>query len=389
MKIEVVTPDADGDRGGFGARVHMLLLMLSQFADVQCLLTAWSRQPEIARVTYGFFPLPEGRFDRVRLLRDFYSTRRPNRPAWPRPELLLVENLNLLASTRNLPDVPVILDEHNVYWELQRYDLYNRPFFQAGVGRNPVVRKVLRPWLLRRATQFEEEAIRRADGILSTSEGDREKIVARIPAARHKIHVVPNCVDATVVRPSPPEEETASVLFAGNFNYVPNLEAAEVIAQHLAPELPLIPFALVGNDPPTHIPLPQNVKVLGHVNNLGPFLARAGVCIAPLLHGSGTRIKILTYLAAGKAVVATTKACEGLDVVNERHLLLRDDWSGFVAATRRLLGDPVWRLELGTEGRKLVEERYDWHAQVPTLRRALEAVMIEAGTIPRGGARNE
>lgn len=371
LKVEVVTPDADPDRGGFGARVHMILLMLSRFAETRCLLTAWRQHPTVDRVKYAFSPLPHDPLERLRLLRTFYSTRRPRRPDWPRPDVLVVENLDLLAATRNLPEVPVVLDEHNVYWNLQKYDLLNRPFFESGLGRRRSVQRLLVPGLLRRATRFEEDALRRVDGVLVTSEADREAIVARVPEAETKAHVVPNCVDASRFTPGPPEQETASVLFAGNFNYVPNREAALVIASTLAPALPLIPFLLVGKDPPENLPLPRNARALGHVDDLAPYLAKAGVCIAPLLHGSGTRIKILTYLAAGKAVVATTKACEGLDVVNERHLLIRDDWQGFVAGTLRLLGDPVWRLELGREGRKLVEQRYDWRAQVPALRRAL------------------
>jgi glycosyltransferase involved in cell wall biosynthesis len=168
--------------------------------------------------------------------------------------------------------------------------------------------------------------------------------------------------------------ETASVLFAGNFNYVPNREAGNIITNTLAPDLPMIPFLLVGKDPPKDLTKRPNVVVMGYVDDLSLLLAKAGVCIAPLLHGSGTRIKILTYLAAGKAVVATTKSCEGLEVVNEKHLLIRDDWYAFTAAIQRLLGDPVWRLELGRAGRRFVEENYDWRTQAPKLRRSLEAV---------------
>jgi glycosyltransferase involved in cell wall biosynthesis len=374
VRIEVVTPDADPDRGGFGARVHMILLMLSRFAETRCLLTSWRRHPVLDEVEYIFSPLPRSPLERLRLLRTFYSTRRPLRPDWPRPDLLLVESLDFLAAAKNLPDVPVVLDEHNVYWDLQKYDLLNREFFRSGIGSRASIQRVLAPGLLRRAFRFEAKAIRRVDGVLVTSEGDRDTIVDRIPEAAPKVHVVPNCVDATRFRPGPPEQETAAVLFTGNFNYVPNREAAEVIASTLAPALPLIPFLLVGKDLPPDMPLPNNVVAMGHVDDISPLLVKTGVCIAPLLHGSGTRIKILTYLAAGKAVVATTKACEGLDVVNERHLLIRDDWTGFVAGTLRLLGDPVWRLDLGRAGRKLVEQKYDWRAHGPSLRKALEAV---------------
>lgn len=377
MNIEVVTPDADGDRGGFGARVHVLLLALSQFADVRCLLTSWPVEPDVPHVTYAVAPMPRDSLARLRMLRTFYSTRAPERPPWPRPDVLLVETLDLLASTKNLAGVPVVLDEHNVYWDLLQYDMLNRPFFQSGFGTRRIVHRILIPWLLRRATRFERRAIESVDAVLVTSEADRAKILSRIPQAASKVHVVPNVVDLARYPVANPQAETGSVLFAGNFNYVPNREAGFIVTETLAPSLREVPFVLVGKDPPTELRPQPNVNVRGHVADLGPILAQSSVCIAPLVHGSGTRIKILTYLAAGKAVVATAKACEGLEVVDGRHLLIRDDWGSFAIGIRDLLDSPTKRAALGREGRHLVEQQYDWHALVPKLTRIFESV---AGT---------
>lgn len=375
MNVEVVTPDADGNQGGFGARVHMNLLMLSQFADVQCLLTSWPGQPTVPRVTYAVTSTPEGWLERSRLLFNFYSMRPPNRPKWPRPDLLLVENLHLLGSTRNLPNVPVILDEHNIYWELLEYDMHNLPFFRSGPGRRRSVQRILTPWLLKRATRFEEKAIERVDAVLVTSEQDRAKILARINGAGSKVQVLPNSVDVSRYPIDDTDPESASVLFAGNFNYVPNREAASIIANSLAPKLPESHFVLVGNDPPWEFRIPGRVSVQGHVHDLNPILAKSAVCIAPLIHGSGTRIKILTYLAARKGVVATTKACEGLDVLNGRHLLIRDDWDSFASAIRELLEDPERRSALGREGRNLVERKYTWRANTQRLEKIVDDVV--------------
>ena len=121
---------------------------------------------------------------------------------------------------------------------------------------------------------------------------------------------------------------------------------------------------MVGSDPPTEILEGRNVEVAGYVKDLDSVLGRAAVCIAPLKHGSGTRLKILTYLAAGKAVVATSKACEGLDVQDGVHLLIRDEAGEFTSAIRGILANPDLRRRLGTEGRKLIETTYDWRVYV-------------------------
>jgi len=69
-----------------------------------------------------------------------------------------------------------------------------------------------------------------------------------------------------------------------------------------------------------------------------------------------------------RAVVATTKACEGLPVRDGQHLLIRDGPIEFRNAIHNLLEDPVSRQRLGTSGRALVESAFDWPAHVPALR---------------------
>jgi glycosyltransferase involved in cell wall biosynthesis len=363
VDVEVVTSEANPEQGSFGARAHSLLLMLSQFARVHCLLTASPEHARIPGVTFAYAPLPKETLVRARRSPEVYATRPPDRPAWPRPDVLVVQNLDALAARQNLPDVPVVLDDPTLSWDRLRFRARSLPGAQSAS-------------LLRGAVQFEEDAIREVQGVLASSKAVREEILARAPEAGPKIHLVRDSVDTSHFRVTAPEDETASALFVGDFTEIPNREAATVVVGEFAPKLPLIPFLLVGRQPPANLRSVRNVLVMGHVEDLRPVLARAGVCIAPLVHGSGARIKILTYLAAGKAVVATTRACEGLGVVSERHLLVRDGWPSFVAGIRRLLGDPVWRLELGRAGRDLVKHEYDWRLLVPDLKHALEDAIL-------------
>ena len=74
-----------------------------------------------------------------------------------------------------------------------------------------------------------------------------------------------------------------------------------------------------------------------------PFLDRATVVVAPLRLGGGIRVKILDALAAGKAVVASTLAVEGLDIVAGEHCLVADTDDEIVAAISALLGDAALR----------------------------------------------
>jgi glycosyltransferase involved in cell wall biosynthesis len=211
-----------------------------------------------------------------------------------------------------------------------------------------------------------------------TSEVDRLAIVKESPELAPKIRVLPNTVDVQRIPAMPDPPGSRDVLFVGDFNYVPNQEAAEFVSRSLAPSIPSARFLLVGSSPPPDPRRPSNVTVTGRIPDLHRVLQTAAVCIAPLFHGSGTRVKILTYLAAARPVVATSKACEGLPVLDGVHLIIRDDPTEFQDAVENLLGDPEARRQLGMGGRELVESELDWRVHVPLLKEISAEVCSES-----------
>ncbi len=371
MEISILTYDADPDHGGFGARVDGLVRSFAAFADVRVILTDWFGGKHVPGVVYEECPLPETRATRLKRLRTYYRTDFPSiRHHFG--DIVVVETLELWGMVSRTQGPPRILDEHNVYWEVLKYEMGRSPFFSTGLGRSAVVQRALQPYLWRRAKRYEVTAIRGADATLVTSEADRARLLEELPELSPRVRIVPNTVAVERYPDFSVMETTDEVLFVGNFNYAPNQQAATYVMRHLASQLPQARFLLVGAGAPSVPATLPNVSAPGHVADLNEILKRASVCVAPLLHGSGTRLKILTYLASGKAVVATTKAAEGLEVVDGTHLLLRDDPDGFRGAVRALLGNPDLRHVLGENGRRLVRERYDWRTNVAPLRELAE-----------------
>ncbi|MFQ5918532.1 MAG: glycosyltransferase family 4 protein [Thermoplasmata archaeon] len=379
MRVEIITFDADPDRGGFGTRVHSIASMFAQSAEVNVVRTSWFEGPEIPGVRYEDVPLKDGLRSRLRRLRTYYKTDFPRRQAREPPTFTIVESPDLVGLHQYGDDTPLVLDEHNVYWDLLRHEMVNAPFFRTWPGRSRLVQRWLIPRLLKRARAFEQGVLRRATRTLVTSEADRSRILQELPELEARVRVLPNCIDLAGIPIAQGGVEAATVLFVGNYNFIPNREAAVFISQTLAPSLPEAKFVLVGADPPTEAVQAENVSAPGYVKDLQGVLATANVCIAPLEHGSGTRLKILTYLAAGKAVVATTKACEGLEVQDGVHLLIRDDAEAFSAAVRQILADSALQRRLGSEGRKLVETKYDWRVYVGWAREFAVEVQEAAG----------
>ena len=166
-------------------------------------------------------------------------------------------------------------------------------------------------------------------------------------------------------RPAPTGEGPGrGVVFVGSFAHAPNLEAALRLAREIHPRvrsrLPDAELTLVGADPPPDLAGLPGVVVTGRVPDAAAFVNAAAVVAAPLESGAGVRIKVLDALARGKPLVATTRAVEGLELVDGEHALVRDDDVAFADALVALLDDPAARGRLGAAGRAWAQSNLSW-----------------------------
>lgn len=190
---------------------------------------------------------------------------------------------------------------------------------------------------------------------------------ARVCAGRARIRALPNVLDVASYAPRQ-GAGSHDILLAGDFGYAPNVVGARLLRDRVLPEVRrLVPEArliLVGRDQYGHaraLERSPDVVVTGEVPDTRPYLREAGVVAVPILHGGGTRYKILEALAVGLPVVSTPLGAEGLDVRDGAHLLLRDV-DDFADAIVSVLRDPSWGMELGRNGRRLVESSYSLEA---------------------------
>jgi len=206
--------------------------------------------------------------------------------------------------------------------------------------------------------RLEEQWISKFDVVLAASEADRIRI------AHPNTIVYPNAlpwIDAPMV------ETENCIIFSGNLEYHPNIEAVRWFAQSAWPVLRAnnegliwklvgrnqeAVTGIVGGDP--------RILLTGPVDDAVAEIARARVVVVPLLSGSGTRFKILEAWAAKRAVVSTPIGAEGLEARGGEHLLLAKE--KFAQTVQQLLGDPQQAAALGETGRRLYEQKYTWPA---------------------------
>jgi glycosyltransferase involved in cell wall biosynthesis len=174
-------------------------------------------------------------------------------------------------------------------------------------------------------------------------------------------------------------EGARAVLFTGTLNYTPNIQAAIHLAQTIMPLVwrvePGMRLCIAGKDPTEPVlalASDSRIEILSNPTDMRRVAERAAIAVVPLQIGGGTRIKILEALAWGLPVVSTARGCEGLEVVDNETILIRDEPQAFADAIIELITDHARRNSLRNAGRQLVEARYDWQGIFPKLEAAME-----------------
>jgi len=270
-------------------------------------------------------------------------------------DLCQVESSQLLAGLGLQHTVPVILDEHNLEFELQRRvsqeerSLLRRAF--AGLEYCKVRREEMAVW-------------RQIDGCALTS--TRELAVLRAAVRDVPATVVPNGVDVEYFSDAGVKPDRQNIVFTGMLGYRPNVDGVLWFTREILPrvlkQLPSVVFTVVGTGVPPEVRRLEgpNVLVTGTVPDVRPYLGRAGVVVVPLRMGSGTRLKVLEGLAMGRPMVSTSLGCEGIEVRSGEHLLVADKPGEFSAGVVDLLRDPTRADAMGQRGREMVRRQYAW-----------------------------
>jgi polysaccharide biosynthesis protein PslH len=227
----------------------------------------------------------------------------------------------------------------------------------------------------RRIERFERAVCASADAVIAVSEEDAALL--RPFRADGRAHVLPNGI--YVDEYSQPDSKKLDLgehvlVFTGKMDYRPNVDGARWFADTILPRIharvPEARLYVVGQKPHASLQTlceKDSVEVTGWVPEVQPFLHAAGVYVAPLRMGSGTRLKILEAMAAGCAVVATPIAAAGLNEDARRAIRLAEGEEAFAEAVIDLLRQPERRAALGSQAQAAVRQHYDWGALIPCL----------------------
>jgi polysaccharide biosynthesis protein PslH len=225
-----------------------------------------------------------------------------------------------------------------------------------------------------RIMTFERMICQQSDVVIAVSPEDAADLGKLCPDK--SIPVVPNGI--FVERYEQPTEQLDlgenALIFTGTMDYRPNVDAMLWFADHVLPlvreNVPDAQLYIVGQKPHARLSAlreQRGVHITGRVVAVQPYLHSAGVYIAPLRMGGGTRLKIMEAMASGCAVVATSIGASGLHNDARRAMLIADSATEMANAIVRLLEDPERRKELGAVAHTYVKAHYDWSVLIPQL----------------------
>jgi sugar transferase (PEP-CTERM/EpsH1 system associated) len=245
---------------------------------------------------------------------------------------------------------------------------------------------------------FERAVAARADVSLFVSDAEADLFRRRSGLAGADIRALQNGVDldyydpAAIPRrrpgPSGAEDLTGPrpspgnlIVFTGQMDYAPNIDAVRWFADAVMPLLPEARFAIVGRKPSESVRRLAEARILvtGAVADVRSWLAAADVVVAPLRIARGIQNKVLEAMAMARPVVASPAAFEGIEAEAGRHLLVADGAEAQAQAIAGLLGDPERAAAMGEAARCRMEQAYRWEARLAPLARI-------AGLEPRRAA---
>lgn len=272
-------------------------------------------------------------------------------------DLVHCDMLSLVYAVRNQHGIIRTITDHDVSYLkcLRMANGYTNPLFRALLYLES-----------RKLRKLEGEVFKQVDFSVAVSNTDKEHLQTLCPTATFE--VIENGVDTNAFMPGTVRTDENSLLWVGGFDQYPNREGIFFFLDSIYPLIKKVVrsvrLIILGSNENSKlrkiVEKDASIRLTGYVDDILPFLHKATVFIAPILSGSGTRLKLLEAMAAGKPIVTTSIGCEGIEGVNKMHFLIADSAREFAEGVTNLITNGKLSTYLGENARALAVKKYDW-----------------------------
>ena len=220
---------------------------------------------------------------------------------------------------------------------------------------------------------LDAEVPRRADFCIAVSEALGAMLRRRRVAEADLACISPVGDPADLGECPTPRRPSGLVCYAGNLDGYQNLDFLLRSFAHVRARVPQARLVLV-----THAGARAEIARLGNGHGIEVVcatsyeqvrdrLAEADVAVSPRAERSGFPMKLLNYMAAGKAIVASAGSAKGITDGVTGRVVPDGDERAFAAAIADLLLDGDARLRLGAAARRAVEDPLAWESVLDRL----------------------
>lgn len=205
---------------------------------------------------------------------------------------------------------------------------------------------------------------KKAARVIAVSEKDAQ-IMQRL-VKNLQVTVIPNGVGEDLAG-DVPLHFSKTILFIGNYAWLQNIEAAQVLAREIFPlilkQVPDAKLVIAGQNTDRINLTGDQITLVNLADDDTTGIQRAyresGVLVAPLYGPGGTRLKILAAMAARLPVVTTSVGIAGIGQPGQS-FLQGETPKELARRTVELLTDPKLYRQIANNARQLVDRAYTY-----------------------------
>lgn len=272
-------------------------------------------------------------------------------------DLIHAETFYVMPNLPNSVSLPTLLVEQTIeYLVYQRFIENSKLFF-------------LKPLLyfdVFKIKFWEKHYWQKATRLVAMSVSDKNMMSKSVK--HKKVDVVANGVDVEHFNKVKPQKPTIpTILFVGNFKWLPNKDAAKFLVTKIWPKikekLPQAKLWIVGRNPtPDIINLSQrgSINITGDIDDIRTAFSRSHLMLAPIRNGRGTKYKVLEAMASRVPVVTTRLGIEGIKAKDS--VIVAESADNLASNTIKVLTNPKFAESMAKEAQAIVYQSYNWQS---------------------------